>query len=108
MAFSFHWEWPPEVIPPTGIDGVHPTVQFFVNGNPVGVELDFCPEIIPDYTDGVFTGLVPGHPVADQDALPGTQAGCLLNRQVKQLEEPNKIQVIEDAYVQGDYAARRN
>ncbi len=108
MTFSFHWEWPPEVIPVGGIEGVDPTVQFFINGNPVGVELDFCPEIVPQYDDGVFIGIDPAHPVIDQDSAAGTQAGCLLSRQVKQLDEPNKIQVIEDAYVQGDYAARRN
>jgi hypothetical protein len=109
MTFTFHWEWPPEAIPATGINGVQPTLQFFVNGNPIGVELDFCPEIVPVYTtDGVLTGIDPAHPVIDQDGATGTQAGCLISRQVKQLDEPNLIQVIEDAYVQGDYAARRN
>ncbi len=106
MTFSFHWEWPLEAIPPDGIDGVEPTVQFFINGNPVGVELDFCPEIIPLYSDDVFIGIDPGAPVGDQDAAAGTQAGCLISRQVNQVG--GQIQVIEDAYVQGDYAARRN
>jgi hypothetical protein len=108
MTFTFHWEWPPEAIPTTGIEGIHPTVQFFLNGNPVGVELDFCPEIIPVYgTGGDVTGVDPAHPPFDQDSsLPGTQAGCLISRQANQVGD--QIQVTEDAYVQGDYAARRN
>ena len=107
MTFTFHWEWPLEPIPPTGIEGVNPTVQFFINGNPVGVELDFCPEVVPVYsTDNVLIGVDPAHPPIDQDgAVGGTQAGCLLQRQVKQIGDD--VQVIEDAYVQGDYTATR-
>ena len=54
-----------------------------------------------------MTGVDPAHPPFDQDSsLPGTQAGCLISRQANQVGD--EIQVTEDAYVQGDYAARRN
>jgi hypothetical protein len=108
MGFTFHWDWPLEAIPPTGIDGVKPTLQFFINGNPVGVELDFCPELVPVYDGaGNVIGVDPNHLPGDQDlTVPGTQAGCLIRRDVKQVGD--KIQIVEDAYVQGDYTARRN
>lgn len=110
MSFTFHTEWPLEVVPappplappPLSYAQVKPTLQFFVNGNPAGIELNFCPEIVIN-TDGTVTG-VPN----DQDTsagAPGIQAGCLINRQVNQVG--NKIQVIEDAYVQGDYTTLR-
>ena len=94
MAFVFHWEWPLEDIP-----------------NPLPVELDFCSEIVPEFAeDGTFIGLADGSPSPpDQEpaiTAPGTQAGCLVRRTVKQVG--NQIQIVEDAYVQGDYAARRN
>jgi hypothetical protein len=105
MAFTFHVEWPLEAIPPTGIKGIQPTLQFFINGNPVGLELNFCPEISPQFgADGEFTGITDALP-ADQDPAPGTQAGCLVKRTVEQVG--NQVKVVEDAYVQGDYVMVR-
>ena len=109
MAFVFHWEWPLESIPPLGIDAIQNTVQLFINGSTTPLELDLCPEIVPDFAgDGTFIGLAPGSlPPDDQEfpTPPGTQAGCLVRRIVKQVG--GQIQVIEDAYVQGDYTATR-
>jgi hypothetical protein len=105
MSFTFHTEWPLEPVPappPPGVAQVKPTLQFFVNGSPTGIELNFCPEIVIN-PDGTVTG-VPN----DQDTsvgAPGIQAGCLIKRQVNQVG--NKIQLIEDAYVQGDYTTIR-
>ena len=108
MGFAFHWKWPLEPIPPNGVNGVAPTLQFFINGNAVGVDLDICPEIVPQYdSNGNLTGIDPTKPPFDQDSsVPGTQAGCLITRTTQQVGD--KVQVTEDAFVQGDYAARRN
>jgi hypothetical protein len=108
MAFAFHWKWPLEPIPPNGVDGIAATLQFFINGNAIGLDLDLCQEIVPIYdANGNLTGVDPTKPPFDQDsAVAGTQAGCLITRTVKQVGD--KVQVNEDAYVQGDYAARRN
>ena len=109
MAFVFRWEWPLEAIPPGGIGAIQNTGQLFINGNPTPLNLDLCREIVPAFAlDGTFTGLATGSPPpADQEtSVPGTQAGCLVRRVVKQVG--NQIQLIEDAYVQGDYTARRN
>ena len=109
MAFVFHWEWPLESIPLPGIDAIQNTVQLFINGSTTPLELDLCPEIVPDFAgDGTFIGLAPGSPPPDDQEFPtppGTQAGCLVRRIVKQVG--GQIQVIEDAYVQGDYTATR-
>jgi hypothetical protein len=115
MAFAFHWEWPAEAIPSEGISGIDDTLQLFLNGNPVPLALDLCPEIIPLYaSNGSLIGLDPSSPPPnDQDfpsgsypGLPGTQAGCLVRRVVKQVG--GQVQIVEDAYVQGDYASARN
>jgi hypothetical protein len=121
MAFYFKWIWGPEPMPtpPPGgtiANSVPPTLQFFLNGNATGIALDFCPGIEPlfddngtpeDPTDDIFLGLAsPIPPSLDQDpSVPGTQAGCLITRQV--IQDGTLIQLIEGAYVQGDYAARR-
>jgi hypothetical protein len=116
MAFYFRWNWPPEAVPAGGIDDLEETLQFFLNGNSIGVELDICPEIRPmfedpnntpdDPTDDVFLGVDPDYPPADQDTtVPGTQAGCLITRQV--IQNGIEVLVVEGAYVQGDYLARR-
>lgn len=110
MAFAFHWEWPAEAIPVGGIEAVANTQQLFLNGSPTPLELDLCPEIIPAFDeDGALIGLAPTSPSPfDQEAPtpPGTQAGCLVRRTVEQVG--GQIRIVEDAYVQGDYAARRN
>jgi len=107
MGFSFHWEWPLEPIPPNGVDGIAPTLQFFINGSAIALDLDLCPEIAPRYdANGNLTGIDPTKPPLDQDSsVPGTQAGCLVKRTTKQVGD--KVQVVEDAYVQGDYTAIR-
>jgi len=117
MAFLFHWEWPPQLLsnlpPPGGIQQIQNTLQFFINGNPTGSDLDFCPEISPVSTydalgnwTGIELPLNPGPNDREPPASNGTQAGCLLRREV--IQTGDHYQVIEDAYVQGDYAARRN
>ena len=110
MAFAFHWVWPLEAIPPLGIQAIPLTGQLFLNGSTTPLNLDVCPEIIPAYgVGGTFTGLAVGSPSPIDQESPtpvGTQAGCLVRRTVQQVG--NQIQLIEDAYVQGDYAARRN
>ncbi len=118
MAFLFHWDWPARPLSslpaPGGIQTIEDTQQFFINGNQVtGVNLDFCPEISPTLTydeSGNVIGveLAAGQAPADQEfpSPPGTQAGCLLRRDVNLMGD--QYQVSEDAYVQGDYAARRN
>ncbi len=115
LNYVFHFEWPPRDIPPGGIETIENTEQFFVNGT-TSFELDFCPGIVPVYESGVLVGIDPEfpltYPIDDQDSdVEGLQAGCLIQRVTKQLEDPllrGKVQLIEDAYVQGDYAARRN
>jgi hypothetical protein len=108
MAFAFHWEWPLEAIPAGGIGQISNTEQLFLNGTPL--DLDLCPEIIPEFDeDGALIGLAPTSPPPfDQETPnpPGTQAGCLVRRTVEQVG--GQIKIVEDAYVQGDYAARRN
>jgi len=108
MAFAFHWEWPVEAIPALGIEAIRNTQQLFLNGSTTPLELDLCPEIIPTFgNDGTFIGLAPtSRSPLDYDSPPGTQAGCLVRRIVKQVG--GKIQIIEDAYVQGDYSGFRN
>jgi len=109
MSFTFHTAWPPEAIPAPPLPGVaqiKATLQFFVNGNPTGIELNFCPEVVPVFDGSTPIGIDPNFPPLDQDTtLQGTQAGCLLQREVEQAG--NKVQVTEDAYVQGDYTATR-
>ncbi len=114
MAFHFTWEWPIETIPDGGIDAIPKTLQLFINGNPMPVELDLCAHTIAVYVDGTFTelkadpdytGPLP-HP-QDQDLVaPGTQAGCLIGRNV--IQDGAGLKLMEEAWVQGDYAARRN
>jgi hypothetical protein len=108
MAFTFHWTWPPEAIPAGGIGAITDTEQLFLNGNPTPLSLDLCPEIVPNFVAGTFVGLATGSPSPDdQDfALPGTQAGCLVRRVVIQVG--GQVQLIEDAYVQGDYVTSRH
>ena len=109
MAFAFHWEWPLEAIPPLGIGAIANTQQLFLNGNATPLELDLCSEITPEFAvDGTFTGLADGSlsPADQEPTTAGTQAGCLVRRTVKQVGD--QIQIVEDAYVQGDYTARRN
>jgi hypothetical protein len=110
MAFAFRWEWPAEAIPMGGIEAIANTQQLFLNGSPTPLELDLCPEIIPEFDeDGALIGLAPSSPPPfDQEVPnpPGTQAGCLVRRTVEQVG--GQIRIVEDAYVQGDYAARRN
>ena len=108
MAFTFHWEWPLEAIPPGGIGAIQNTQQLFLNGNTTPLELDLCSEITPAFdANGTFTGLAAeSMSPSDQDfTLVGTQAGCLVRRTVKQVG--GQIQIVEDAYVQGDYQATR-
>ena len=115
MAFHFTWDWPIESIPDGGIDAIPKTLQLFINGNPTPVELDLCPHTIAVYNtnnefveliaDPAYTGSLP-HP-QDQDLVaPGTQAGCLIGRNV--FQNGAGLKLIEEAWVQGDYAARRN
>jgi hypothetical protein len=117
MTFFFQWNWPAEEVPASGgIDAIPETLQFFLNGAPVGVELDICPEIRPQFddngtaddpTDDVFTGIDPAFPPADQEpTVPGTQAGCLITREV--IQNGEQIRLIEGAYVQGDYVGSRS
>ena len=65
-------------------------VQFFINGNPVGIEL----QLLSGNRAGSTTrtvlvmGIDPNFPVADQDlsvGAPGTQAGCKLQELQKQV-----------------------
>ena len=116
MAFYFEWSWPPEPVPGQ-IDQIPETLQFFINGNTTGVQLDLCPEIVPlfddpngtpdDPTDDVFVGIDPAFPAADQEpTVPGTQAGCLITRNV--IQDGSEVLVIEGAYIQGDYVASRS
>ena len=117
MAFFFQWNWPAEEVPASGgIDAIPETLQFFLNGASVGVELDICPEIRPQFddngtpddpTDDVFTGIDPAFPPADQEpTVPGTQAGCLITREL--IQNGDQIRLIEGAYVQGDYVGSRS
>ena len=121
MAFYFQWKWPPEAFPLSGdIDDIRETLQFFLNGNTVGFELNLCPEIRPQFddagtpddpTDDVFTGIDPNPLYAphDQDTslgAPGTQAGCLITRDV--IHSGTRVLLIEGAYVQGDYVGSRS
>jgi hypothetical protein len=115
MAFHFTWAWPIEGIPDGGIDAIPETMQLFINGNLVPVDLDLCPHSFAVYdVSGDFVKLVPDpaytgpypHP-QDQDTIaPGTQAGCLIDRHV--IQDGSSLKLVEDAWVQGDYAARRN
>jgi hypothetical protein len=110
LAFTFHWVWPLEAIPPLGISAIKNTQQLFVNGSGV-FDLDLCPEIIPEFEDGIFVGLSDLSPLPiDQESTgdnppPGIQAGCLVRRTVEQVGD--QIQITEDAYLQGDWGANR-
>src|SRR6185369_15730303 len=110
LAFVFHWEWPLyTTIPSTGIPDLIPyTLQTFDSGVD-NVPLKFCAGTTwqPDLTLPQKSKLLG---VADQDGNPGginngIHAGCLINRAVQQ--QGGGAILIEDAWVQGDYAARR-
>jgi hypothetical protein len=108
MAFYFTFNWPPETVPPS-IDDIDETIQFFQNGSNVPVDLDFCPGLIPLFDlDGNFTGIDPLSvlpPDQDGNASNGHQFGCLITREVT--HDGETVQIVEGAYVQGDYIASR-
>jgi hypothetical protein len=115
MAFHFTWTWPIEGIPVGGIDAIPETLQLFINGNPVPVDLNLCAHSLAVYdvngdfvkliADPSYTGPLP-HPQDQDTVAPGTQAGCLIGRNV--IQNGSGLKLVEDAWVQGDYAARRN
>ena len=114
MAFHFTWQWPIEAIPAGGINAIPETLQLFINGNATPVELNLCPHTVAVYdtndefekliADPAYTGPLP-HPQDQDTVAPGTQAGCLIGRNV--IQDGSGLKLIEDAWVQGDYAARR-
>jgi hypothetical protein len=119
MAFYFRWIWAPEPTPtaPSGgtiVNSIAPTQQYFLNGSTL-TALDFCPGVDwlfddngtpDDPTDDIFLGPAAPLPASlDKSSAPGTQAGCLVTRQV--IQDGLTVQAIEGAYVQGDYGAIR-
>ena len=113
MAFRFTFEWPIETIPEGGIDAIPETGQLFINGRPTPVDLNLCPNTVARYdvdgnfelvSDPAYTGPLP-HPQDQDSVAPGTQAGCLIGRNV--IQDGSGLKLIEDAWVQGDYTTIR-
>jgi len=113
MAFHFTWQWPIEALPTGGIDAIPNTLQLFINGSATPVELDICPHTKAVYVDGEFDRLIadplytgPNPHPQDQDlTAAGTQAGCLIHRDV--LQDGTGLKLVEEAWVQGDYVSLR-